>query len=40
MQDSSLPPRLHRVGSIAFTVMPLSAAIDLVIAASAVGAGR
>ena len=35
MQDSSLPPRLHRVGSIAFTVMPLSAAIDLVIDASA-----
>lgn len=34
MPDTAMPPRQHRVGSIAFTVIPLSEAIDLVIDAS------
>ena len=34
MQGSAVPPRDHLVGAIAFTVMPLSAAIDTVIDAS------
>ena len=40
MQDFTVPPRTDRIGSIAFTVMPLDRAIDLVIdASSAVPAG-
>ncbi len=40
MQDFTVPPRTDRIGSIAFTVMPLAGAIDLVIdASSAVPAG-
>jgi exopolysaccharide biosynthesis WecB/TagA/CpsF family protein len=30
---TAVPPRRHRVGNVAFTVMPLAAAIDLVLAA-------
>ena len=40
MPDHAVPPRSHRVGDVAFTVMPLSRAIDLVMTAShSVGAG-
>lgn len=34
MQDFAVPPREHRVGSVAFTVMPLSEAVSLVVEAS------
>jgi N-acetylglucosaminyldiphosphoundecaprenol N-acetyl-beta-D-mannosaminyltransferase len=40
MPDHAVPPRSHRVGDVAFTVMPLSRAIDLVMTAShSVGGG-